>query len=202
MSRGPAARLAQRWWLLRAFGRHPLIRPVDRVHGWAVLIAVAVLVGAALVAGRFADDVYAQRLETFATEAATRHPVDAVAVHAQRVIGDSTPLYSVRVRWTAAAGPDRGHPQERTLQLDHAVADGQAVHLWVDDRNDVTRAPRTHVDAGADAFGAAVAAWSVALAIVLGALTAVRRALDRRRHRAWDADLLLLVGDGGGRATR
>jgi hypothetical protein len=78
------------WWIVRSFGRNPLIRLTDRVEALVVMFAIIVSLVAAPVAGAVGTAVYGARHQLYAEEAQTRHPGAAVlsGLTAARLIDD------------------------------------------------------------------------------------------------------------------
>ena len=189
-----ATRPRRRWWVLRAFGRNPLVRTVDRAEAWAV---VGVLVGlfiALFIAADVSDAIEASELRVIQVEASQRHPVDAVATSASEQKQQGTAVVNrVNVRWFGGA-----QTQERTVRVQTAVASGEPVRLWFDDAGQIRPAPRDAADAVASGIGAGVILWLAIVALATWALTVLRRLLDRRRARGWDRALQTVVGNGGG----
>jgi hypothetical protein len=62
------------------------------------------------------------------------------------------------------------------------------VTVWVDASGAVTGAPPDHRAIAGDVCIAALVTCLVTSMLVLGSSTLARRALDRRRLRAWDAE--------------
>jgi hypothetical protein len=192
----------RRWWVVRALRGHPLARLVDRLEALAVVAAIVLVAGAVFAALACHDVVYASRSETIAAEATARHPVEATAIHADkpkpRGPGPaSTAQYSVHVEWFA-----QNATRDGVVKADRVLKPGDRLRIWVDDRGEVTRAPRTDADARADAAVVSVLLWLLCAAVVAGAMAALRRALDRVRYRGWDRSLRLLIEDSGGSSTR
>ena len=77
--------LPQRWWVVRAFGRNPVVRLSDRVGVLLVLLACAVSIIAAPVAGAVGTAVYDAHSLRYAEQAQTRHPVTATVSLRQRL---------------------------------------------------------------------------------------------------------------------
>jgi hypothetical protein len=143
---------------------------------------------------------YAARSHTNAAEAATRHPVDAVAVGNSKTdptMSDSAPTtFSAQVRWFA-----QNASRDAETKVDHPVKAGDHVPIWVDDRGNVTTAPLTDDDIHVVAIGTAALIWLVAAVLLGGAFAVLHGTLDRSRNRGWDRGLHQLVGNGGGSAN-
>jgi hypothetical protein len=191
----------RRSWTVRALGRHPLTRRADRVQAWAVVGAVVLLIFAAHHAADYSRTAYAARSQTYAAEAASRHPVDATAVtdgstSTKGPISAATLTYSAHVQWFTHNATHDG-----MVKVDHPVKAGEHVGIWVTEDGTVTTPPLTDDNAHADAIGVAALMWLMCVALVGGAFEMLRRGLDRVRRRAWDRELQLLVDDCGGSST-
>jgi hypothetical protein len=187
-----------RWWQLRALRRSPLSRFVDRVEAVAAIAALAILIFVGLQCAHFSQSLYRDRAQTFAAEAATRHPAEATALSSTKpTTPGPAPGYAVQIQWFAQNATHDG-----TLRLNHEVKTGDHVRIWLNQRGELTQAPRTDVDARTDAIGSAALLWLVAVSIAIGLLTVLRRVMDRIRYRAWDRSWRLMVDNGGGWATK
>lgn len=170
--------------------RNPLRRTSDRAESAiAALLLAGFLIGAPLIAvacGQWASGT-ALRMEK--TEQATRHRVTAVLLAdapspAQNAYYGAPLLVAARARWTAPGGITRtgeipASPGERA---------GSRVTIWVNASGRRTDPPLRNSDIAAQHTIVALLA-PVALGLVLLAGWALaRRALDRRRMAAWDAD--------------
>ena len=125
----------------------PLVRVVDRLQVVASLLAVLAVAAAVPLVVRFGESVYDSQVRRFATEAATRHRVDAVVVNPDTLIGDQRKRASSSewVQWFA-----NDETWDGVVQLSRSVKPGEGVQIWVDDHKDVTSAPRTSADATSD----------------------------------------------------
>jgi hypothetical protein len=183
----------RRWWIFRPLSRNPLSRPVDRLEGWAVVMVVVALIGAVFVAVDTSDTVEASEAAVIRHEIATRHAVQAVALSGETKQQGTATIFRAEVRWF-----DGTETHDRSIRVPRRVNAGDHVEIWIDDKGDITPAPRSLSDAAATGLGTAVLLW-FALAALSGALLSVlRRVLDRRRFRAWDHALAELAGHGGG----
>jgi hypothetical protein len=192
----------RRSWAVRALFGHPLARRVDRVGASAIVAALVLLILAAVGAAQVRDVLYADRSKTIAAEASTRHPVEATAVHAAkaRPMGPAqgAPLtYTVDVEWFA-----KNTTRNATVTVDHPVATGGHVPVWLDGDGRVAGPPQTNANAEVDANGLAILLWLVCAGAVAAVGAVIRRALNRVRYRGWDRDLVTLIEDGGGSSTR
>jgi hypothetical protein len=183
----------RRWWVLRLLTRNPLLRPVDRVEGWAVLLVVGSLVAAVFLAFHVSDRVTLSEAAAIKREVATRHSVQAgvVAPAERRQQGAATTFWA-HLQWFNGS-----ETQDATIRVPHSVKPGDHVQIWLDDHSDVTSAPRSPDDAAASGTGAGILLWSVLAGLGIWLLTLLRKVLDRRRYRAWDQALVELAGYGG-----
>jgi hypothetical protein len=186
-----------RCWTARALSGNPLVRRIDRLEAAIAMLAVVFAMVAIEFAVDFEHTTYAARAQRYAAEAATRHPVDAIALTHSASGDQPASSSSVHVQWFAD-----DETRDKVVRVPRSVAAGDHVRIWVNDKGDATSAPRTRADARVDAVVGAVAEW-LALASLCAIVVAVlRRLLDRVRYRRWDRDFRLLIDDGGGKATR
>ena len=183
---GCLARTAR--WL--GFDRNPLRRGTDRIEAALRLVLVVLLVAAvpaaAVVAGQRADHLGLDRARA---QRAADHLVTAILLEQAPATGSPDPYTSVQTAWVPARWQPPGQ-QARTGEV-LAVAGagkGSTVRIWTDPSGVITDPPLDHRDITGDVCVAVIAtcliSWLVLLA--LGALA--RRALDRRRLSAWDAE--------------
>ncbi len=172
----------------RRFDRNPLRRPIDRVETIVILMLLAALgPGAwfgAHAAAHWAADSAVREMRS--QQAAFRE-VRAVLLEQpvpQRAFGASLDPRAW-ARWTAPDGSQ--HTGYVTAPLDAVI--GGTVSTWVD-RSGHLVSPLLPDQAALRSDIAASAAVGVAGISVLLLGLAVRRALDRRRLAAWDADWL------------
>ncbi|MCA1226408.1 MULTISPECIES: hypothetical protein [unclassified Saccharopolyspora] len=188
---GTGAVLGALRWAAQALRpkRNPLRRNLDR---WTAAV-MALLVGLALasvpVAAAFGSGMHQRLGERSAAQHAERTPVTARLVEPARmtILGGGSPqtqrvLFHALVTWRDAAGRPHGGWAEISSA---AVAVGDEIEVWVDDRGAVVAPPL-----GADR--ALASAISVGVLLVFGsvvccgvALVLVRRVADARAHRAW-----------------
>jgi len=187
------------WWLLRAFGRNPLVRGSDRLELLIVALGIFVVVVAAACAGALGTAVHDARSRVYIAQAQTRHAVTAIATEDSTIVlrvHDNTAAI-VNARW-------QGNGTEHTgsLNWDHAVKTGDPLPIWVDGNGDHVDAPAPTSQAGADAVGVAYAAWQTVALAAAGLIWWGRLRLDRRRDSAWERDIRCLIDDDGGRKNR
>jgi hypothetical protein len=188
-NRRPARSLARmaRWL---GFDRNPLRRGTDRVEAVLrlvlIILLVAVIPAAAVAAGRWADH---QALHRAQLERATDRLVTAVLLENAPASGVPNPYTSVQTAWVRARWQPPGQPSRTgAVQALIGARQGSTVRTWTDRSGAVTDPPMEHrVIAGYICFAVmitCVLSWLVLLAAIL----LVRRALDRRRLSAWEAE--------------
>ena len=67
------------WWVLRACGRNPLVRGVDRLELLIVALGILVVAVAAALAGALGTAVHDSRSRVYIAQAEARHAVTATA---------------------------------------------------------------------------------------------------------------------------
>jgi hypothetical protein len=171
------------WWVLRACGRNPLVRGIDRLELLIIALGILVVVVAAALAGALGTAVHDARSRVYIEQAQARHAVTA------RAMEDST--FMLRVA-----------EHTSVLNWDHVVKSGDPLTIWVDRDGRHVDAPAPTSRAAADAVGIAYAAWQTVALAVAGLVCWGRRRLDRRRDSAWERDIRCLIDDDGGRTNR
>ena len=182
------------WWVLRACGRNPLVRGIDRVELLIVALGILVALVAAACAGALGTAVHDARSRVYIAQAQTRHTLTATATEDSTIdlrVHDSTAAM-VNARWQV-----NGTEHTGTLNWDHAVKTGDPLTIWVDDLGDRVDAPAPTSRAGADAVVVAYTAWQSVALTVIGLVCWGRSRLDRRRDSAWERDIRCLTDDGG-----
>ena len=172
----------------RRLDRNPLRRPSDRAESavLAVLVIAFILTApfAALVCGAWVHAI-AHRVQV--TQQASRYQVPAVVLqvpHGTQAAGYAALAPEAQARWTA---PD-GKVVSVEVPAPAAAAVGTVLRVWVTRDGQLTDAPLqdTQVAGQADlaaTFGVVALAATLTVTGVLA-----RRALDKRRMAAWDAD--------------
>lgn len=188
-----------RHWVLRAFGRNPLVRPSDRVEASVTVLAALVVLLAIPFVGAVGTAVHEDRAHLYASQAAALHSVEATVT--RRSVTELRG-YSIRIS-APVAWEDPGQRSDgkhtEVVALDAPVHAGDTIKVWLDDGGNRVDAPPDRARAGAEAVAAALALW-VSVATVSAMLVAlVHLRLGRLRARAWDRELQHLVGDDGGR---
>ena len=180
------ARLAR--WL--GIDRNPLRRGTDRIEAALrlvmILLAMVAVPAAAVAAGRWADDYALHRAQA---ERAVNHQVTAVLLEDAPASGIPNPYTNVQTSWVPARWQPPGQPP-RTGQVLALVGarKGSTVRTWVDPSGAVTDPPLERRVIVGDVWLAVMATCLVSLLVLLAVGVLVRRVLDRRRLRAWEAD--------------
>ena len=180
------ARMAR--WL--GLDRNPLRRGTDRVEAALrlvlVFLLVAVIPAAAVAAGRWADR---QALRQAQAERAADHQVTAVLLENAPATGAPDPYTSVQTAWVRARWQPPGQPPRAGEVLAVAGARrGSTVRTWIDSSGAVTDPPMDHRVVVGRVVVAAIATCQLSWLVLLAAVLLVRRALDRRRLNAWEAE--------------
>lgn len=191
-----------RWWAKCAFGRDPLLRGADRMQAWGLVVGFVAIIAAIVPATSLGQLGYAERAQTIASEAATRHQVPAIALSDStadptQVESATSASFVAHVRWTA-----QNAAHEDYSKVEQPVRAGQQVRIWLDDAGKVTTPPQTDADARVDAMGTAAILWLGFAAMIVIAMAMFRTALGRARDRRWDRGLQALVDGGGSAAQR
>jgi hypothetical protein len=187
------------WWILRACGRNPLVRGVDRLELLIVALGILVALVAAAGAGALGTAVHDARSRVYVAQAQTRHAVTARATNDSTIVVgvDDNTVTRVTARWQVNGAEHSG-----SLQWDHAVKTGDPLTIWVDRNGNRVDAPAPISQAGVDAVGVAYVAWQTVALAAAGLICWGRARLDRRRDSAWERDIRCLIDDDGGRTNR
>ena len=180
------ARLAR--WL--GFDRNPLRRGTDRIEAALRLVMMIMLVAAvpaaAVVAGQRADHPALNRAHA---QQAADHLVNAVLLEQAPATGIPDPYTSVQTAWVLARWQPPGLPPRTGDVLATAGArKGSTVRTWINASGAVTDPPLDHRDIVGDVCIAVIATCLVSGLVLLALGTLARRALDRRRLSAWEAE--------------
>ncbi len=167
--------------------RNPLRRGSDRAETamLGVLLA-AFLAGAPFAAHAAGSWTYAASARQAQAQQAALRQVRATVLQAPSPLGISEGGAQARARWQAPTG------QVRTGQvfvLTGAPA-GSTVMVWVNRAGQLTDPPLQHSQVTGRAELARVAAIAALAVVLIIAGWTARRALDRRRLAAWDAEWL------------
>ena len=183
---GRLTRMARRL----GFDRNPLRRGTDRVEAVLRLVLIILLVAAipaaAVAVGRWADH---QALHRAQLERATDRLVTAVLLENAPASGVPDPYTSVQTAWVRARWQPPGQPP-RTGDVQALVGarQGSTVRTWIDRSGAVTAPPADRRVVVGYVFLAVMVTCELSWLVLLVAAVLVRRALDRRRLNAWEAE--------------
>jgi hypothetical protein len=175
-------------WL--GFDRNPLRRWTDRIEAamrlaTVILLMVAVPI-AAIAVGRQADHLALRQAQA---QRAADHEVTAVLLQPASATGVPDPYTSIQLTYVRARWQPPGRaPQSGQVLAPAGARAGSTVTVWIDASGMVTSPPPDRRVIVGDALLAAIVTYLVASLLVLGSNALARRALDRRRLRAWDAE--------------
>ena len=180
------ARLAR--WL--GIDRNPLRRGTDRIETAlrfvVILLVVAAVPAAAVAVGRLADHDALHRAQV---QRAVDRQVTAVLLEEAPGAGIPDPYTSVQTAWVPARWQPPGQPPRtgEVLALTGAHK-GSTVRTWINPSGAVTDPPLDRRFVVGDAWLAVMATCLVSWLLLLVTGVLVRRGLDRRRLRAWEAE--------------
>ncbi|MUL81110.1 MULTISPECIES: hypothetical protein [unclassified Mycolicibacterium] len=186
----------RRWWVLRALSRNPLVRGIDRLEAWAMVLA---LVFAALViphAINVGQNIYGETLRTAEIQAQTRTQVDATVVTDTNPKKPNAPDATavVTLTWTA-----NGTPHTGVVRPGRSIKVGDTIPIWVDRAGRRVPPPMSPDSAGTYAAATGAFVWLGAVMLCGLVLAALRALLDRLRFHTWSAELRVLLDRGDGR---
>jgi hypothetical protein len=170
----------------RRFDRNPLRRASDRLESVGLIALVLMFtVGAPLAAGASGALVHGIAERNMIVQRASRYQVTA------RVLDAAVPslpqdLPEPAARWTA---PD-GRLVTSDIPVPIGTTAGARVPIWVTKNGQLTLAPLVPSQVAEQADNAEVLAVFGYAAVLAGVGLLARRALDRRRMAAWDAEWL------------
>lgn len=167
------------------WGRNSLRRRSDRIGYAARLTAVALAVGALLLAVAVGGLDYRATMTTVHAQAAVGRQVTATLTQDAPILvslGNRPSTDLVTARWTFA-GPHHG--LIGAAEGSHA---GSTMRIWVDLAGDRIQPPLTVADAEQRGWLAGAVAFAAALAVLSGALWLVEWRLNRARMRRWDSE--------------
>jgi hypothetical protein len=162
-------------WL--GFDRNPLRRRTDRIEAAPI---------AAIVVGRQADHLALRQANA---QQVADHEVTAVLLRQAQATGVPDPYTSVELTYVLARWQPPGQaPRSGQVLASAGAHAGSTVKVWIDASGAVTSPPPDHRIIAGDVCLAAIVTCLVASLVILGSNALARRALDRRRMRAWDAE--------------
>jgi hypothetical protein len=190
----------RRWRTVRSFGRNPLVRVSDRVEAVAVALAVTASLLIAPVAASVGTSVYDARNQLYTAQAQTIHSQRAI-VAAARASEPSTSRHggytTGTVRWKA------GGIEHTDTFISHAGVDvGDQLDVWVDHEGNRVMRPPDRAQATVEAVAVAVLIWLGVVTWATALVTALRWRLGVLRDAHWEREIMALVGNDGGRASR
>ncbi|MDT7796443.1 MAG: hypothetical protein QOD59_5884 [Mycobacterium sp.] len=182
------------WWIMRAFGRNPLLRWTDRTEACVIVFAILVALAATPVCAAAGVGVYRSHARLYAEQSLARHSVTATVVekdprpHQPRSTG-----VTVLAMWLVAADGARGGEIEVAhtgwVSRDRAVNAGDRIDVWVDDAGAPVAPPTPPSQAWLDAVGYGAGIWLVAALGLTAAVGMVRSPLNRIRRVQWEGDI-------------
>ncbi|MBV9208169.1 MAG: hypothetical protein JO037_22840 [Actinobacteria bacterium] len=170
--------------------RNPLRRGTDRIEmilrlAIVMLLVVAVPV-AAVAVGRQADHVALNRAQA---QRAEDHSVKAVLLDNAQATGVPDPYTSIQTTWVRARWQPPGGPARTGEVLATAGArKGSTVPTWINASGAVASPPPDHRLIVGDVCIAVMLTCLASVLLLLVSGTLARRALDRRRMCAWEAE--------------
>jgi hypothetical protein len=172
------------------FDRNPLRRRTDWIEAAIRLATVILFLVAVPIAvigvGRQADHLALRQAHA---RQAAEHQVTAVLLRQAQASGISDPYTSIQLTYVLARWQPPGQaPRSGQILAPAGARAGSTVKVWIDASGAVTGPPPDHGTIAGDVCLAAMAACLVASLLVLGSNALARRALDRWRMRAWDAE--------------
>ena len=189
------------WWIVRAFGRNPLLRWTDRLEACVIVFAIVAVLAATPVCAVAGAGVYRSHRALYAAQSRARHTVIATVVepgpplHTPHATGGA-----VLVMWLVGADGARGGEVQVAhtgwMSRNRAVNAGDRLDIWVDDAGTLAAAPTPPSQAGLDAVGFGAGIWFVATLGLMAAVGMARSPLNRIRHVQWEREIRGFA-DGG-----
>jgi hypothetical protein len=175
-------------WL--GFDRNPLRRWTDRIEAVVRLVTVVLLLVAvpiaAIVVGRQADHLALRQANA---QQAADHEVTAVLLQQAQATGVPDPYTNIQLTYVLARWQPPHHaPRSGPVLAPAGAHAGSTVRVWIDASGAITSPPPDHRIITGDVCLAAIVTCLVASLLILGSNALARRALDRRRMRAWEAE--------------
>ncbi len=185
----PGTRLARCTRRL-GFDRNPLRRRTDRIEAAlrlaTVILFLAAVPLAAIAVGRQVDHVAVRQARA---QQAAEHAVTAVLLQRASTTEVADPYASVPMTYALARWQPPGRsPRSGEVLAPAAAPAGSTVTIWIDASGSLASPPPDHRAITDDVTIAVSTAGLAASLLVLGSSALARRALDRRRLSAWDAE--------------
>jgi hypothetical protein len=184
------------WWVLRACGRNPLVRGIDRLELLIISLGILVVLVAAACSGALGTAVHDARSSVYTAQAQTRRTVIARAIDDSTIVfgDDEYPTARVNARWQA-----NGSEHTASFTMPQDIKTGDSLRIWVDANGNSVDAPTPTSQAGVDAVGVAYTAWLTMALAAAGLICLGRSRLKRQRDSAWEREIRCLVDDDSGR---
>jgi hypothetical protein len=184
------------WWVLRACGRNPLVRGIDRLELLIIALGFLFVLAAAACAGALGTAVHDARSRVYVEQAHTRHTATARAIDVSTIVtrASGSTATMVNARWQV-----KGTQRIGTISVDGGVKIADPLMIWVDRDGARVDPPTPTSRAGVEAVGVAYAAWQAVALAVTGLVRWGRSHLDGRRDSAWEHDIRCLIHDDSGR---
>ena len=184
-----------RSWVIRAFGRNPLVRRSDRAEAVLLVLAFVSVLVITPVAGAIGTAVHESHARLYADQARARQQIAAtVTGNPTSTIQANRVVITVPVHWRFD-----GIDHADKLEVEYAPKAGDRVQVWIDRGGDQVGRPPAASQAGTDALAAGAGFWLGIVAGVTGLTAWLRAVLARRRDSAWEREWQLLIKNGGGR---
>jgi hypothetical protein len=182
-------------WILRAWGRNPLVRASDRLE--LLIIALGIVVGlvAAACAGALGTAVHEERSRVYIAQADSRHTVTAKAIDDSTIVlgADDNTATRVSARWQVDGIKHAGR-----FTWEGAVKTGDVLRIWVDSDGNRADPPTPTSQAGIDAVCVAFSVWQAVVLVLTGLICWGRSRIQRRRDAAWEREIRWLIHDSAG----
>ena len=176
-----------RWRTIRAFGANPLVRISDRIEAMVLVSAVAISLLAAPVAGAIGTAVYDARSRAYAEDAHTRQPTRAIVTTTKNGAAVARPYMNttiVHARWRAA-----GSEHADAFRSERAVAVGDQIGIWVNDRGERVRPPTPASQAVVEAVLVGLPLWLMVMGAATALVAVVRWRLDCHHDADWEREI-------------
>jgi hypothetical protein len=151
-----------------------------------IVLAVAISLLAAPVAGAIGTAVYDARSRNYADQAHTRRPVTALVTTTRRgvtVIRPHTDTLIVEARWRFGA-----IEHDESFSTTKQVTVGDQIDIWVNDKGERVKPP-SPLQAVTDAVCVAVSLWLVVAAAAAAVVALARRRFDRHHDTEWEREI-------------
>jgi hypothetical protein len=197
----------RRRWILRAFGANSLLRWTDRVESSVILVAILLALAVCPVCATEGAAVYRSHAQLYAAQSRTRHMVTArVAATADSPRPPHTIKSAVLAVWTEGTDGARGGEAQighaEWVTTNRTVADGDQMHVWVDDAGAPVDPPTPLLQATFDAIGVGAGIWIATVFALTAAVAMVRAPLGRIRQAQLDREIKRFASGGTANRSR